>query len=105
MLQLCPPNAKGIFVSLQAGIRSIGRTAGPATFVFLALINPLFLNLTSIYWTLAIIAAIIGIVVLLLPKSRLKPSDHELHYVEQSEPMKDESSFYSKKSMECVKKK
>ena len=86
LLQLCPPNAKGTFVSLQAGIRSIGRTAGPATFAFLALLTPIFLNLTAIYWTIALMATTAGVVVLLVPKTKLKPSDQKFQYIETPPP-------------------
>ncbi|MHA2408360.1 MAG: MFS transporter [Candidatus Ranarchaeia archaeon] len=86
LLQLCPPNAKGTFVSLQSGMRSIGRTGGPATFAFLALINPLFTNLTPIYWTIALMATTAGIVALLLPQSKLNPCDQKFQYVEKDNP-------------------
>jgi MFS family permease len=86
LLQLCPPNAKGTFVSLQSGIRSVGRTAGPATFAFLALVNPLFISLTPIYWTIALMAVTAGFVVLLLPRSKLESCDQKFQYVENNPP-------------------
>ncbi|MHA2407377.1 MAG: MFS transporter [Candidatus Ranarchaeia archaeon] len=83
LLLLCPPDAKGTFVSFRQGIRSIGRSGGPATFAFLALTVPIYSSLTTIYWTIGALAAIACVVALVVPQRVLIPRSEQWRVVEK----------------------
>jgi MFS family permease len=83
LLMLCPPDAKGTFVSFRQGIRSIGRSGGPATFAFLALTIPIYSSLTTIYWTIGALAAIACVVALSVPQRVLVPRSEQWKVVEK----------------------
>jgi MFS family permease len=84
LLMLCPPDAKGTFVSFRQGIRSIGRSGGPATFAFLSLTIPIFSSLTTIYWTIGVLAAIASLVALTVPQRVLQPRTEQWKVVEKN---------------------
>ncbi|MHA1917501.1 MAG: MFS transporter [Candidatus Ranarchaeia archaeon] len=83
LLTLCPPNAKGTFVSFQQGIRSVGRTAGPAIFALLGSMFVIYTNLSIIYWTIAGFTTIAALVVLITPSEKLKSCHKQLNFVDK----------------------